>query len=138
MANKVLVFCLVKDQAVAEKVVRKVGVRILKILKKRKLQLQIFLVDGRRMRLLSRRFLGKDKRTNVLSFEATEWPSIDETYKELGEVYLDLGYIRNHGEDWRYLLVHGILHLMGYDHRNKGDTIRMKKKENQVYAKLGE
>ncbi|TRZ64960.1 MAG: rRNA maturation RNase YbeY, partial [Spirochaetia bacterium] len=39
-------------------------------------------------------------------------------------------------QDTKYLLVHGLLHLFGYDHKKKNDIIKMERMENWVISKL--
>ena len=90
---------------------------------------------------------------NVLSFPAPKnfpRPDIGKKYKHLGEIYLNPDYIRKEGSNFEfrlpagqagisdfpaklsYMLIHGFLHLLGYDHVNKNDRIIMEKKENQL------
>lgn len=74
---------------------------------------------------------------NVLAFPARpDFPRPDLAAPSLGEVYLNPDYIREHGEDFDYMLVHGFLHLLGYDHMKKSDRIKMEKKEAQLLAQL--
>ena len=52
--------------------------------------------------------------------------------RPLGEIYLGPDYIRRHGEDLSYMAVHGLLHLLGHDHTEKGERLRMERKERQI------
>lgn len=93
---------------------------------------EVYLINGRRMRRLNRMFRKKDKSTNVLSFRKPKgFPG-----KELGEVYLDPAYIRNHKEDPDLMLVHGVLHILGYDHEKKSDRIKMEKREAELLKRV--
>lgn len=105
--------------------------------------LDIYLVDNKEIRRLNKKFRGKDKDTNVLSFKEPEkfpHPEIIEKknkkfsgkFKHLGEIYLAPEYIKKHNEDISRLLLHGILHLFGYTHSGKNDTIKMTKWENEI------
>lgn len=79
--------------------------------------------------LVDRTFMNK----NVLAFRAPhKFPRPDVRGKFLGEIYLNPDYIRKHREDIMFMLTHGFLHLLGYDHENKGDRIRMDKKEKKL------
>ena len=90
---------------------------------------EIYLIGNVRMRSLNRKFRGKDKSTNVLSFcSPREFPD-DES---IGEVYLCPPYIKLHKEKIDYLLVHGILHLAGFNHENKSDRMKMEKLEMKI------
>ncbi|MFA4999594.1 MAG: rRNA maturation RNase YbeY [Parcubacteria group bacterium] len=100
-------------------------------------RLEIFLVPNKVMRDINREYRGKDKETNILSFEAAEVPHPDSKLRHLGEIYLAPKFISAHNEDALRLLVHGILHLLGYDHeRNTRAAKEMEKKEEEVMGKL--
>lgn len=74
---------------------------------------------------------------NVLAFPFPEnFPSPDIKQKPLGEVYLNPDYIKKNNENLVYMLIHGFLHLLGYDHKKKNDRIRMQKKESFLLKKL--
>lgn len=95
-------------------------------------EIELFIISGKKMRMLNHRFLGKNKPTNVLSFpKPKNFPG-----NKLGEVFLDPVYIKKHKEDLSLMLAHGVLHILGYDHEKRGDRIRMEKKEKQLLSKL--
>lgn len=98
----------------------------------RKGEIEVYLVSGRRMRNLNRRFRGKNRSTNVLSFpKPKNFPG-----NKLGEVFLDPAYIKIHKEDLGLMLVHGVLHILGYDHERRSDRIRMERKEAKLLSLL--
>ncbi len=103
----------------------------LSFIRSRKASLDIFLVSDSRMQEISFRFYGKDKSTNVLAF--TSPPEFPKTMS-IEEIYLCPPYIKRHNEDIQYMLVHGILHLSGFNHEVKGDRIKMEKKEEELIA----
>ena len=103
------------------KVIKKGAGKLLKASHKNKAFLEIHLVD--------KRFMDK----NVLAFSAPEhFPRPDIKGEFLGEIYLNPDYIEGHGEKLSDMLVHGFLHLLGYDHEEKNDRIAMEKKEKQL------
>ena len=75
---------------------------------------------------------------NVLAFPAPKnFPRPDlGGRKFLGEIYLNPVYIKNHGENFLYLAIHGFLHLLGYDHKKESDRIKMEKMEQRLLQKL--
>lgn len=87
-------------------------------------------------RKLNKKFRGKDKPTDVLSFVYND-PDL------LGEVYISLQradvqarrYGVSYDEELARLLVHGLLHLFGYDHIKKSDREIMEKRESE-YLKM--
>ncbi len=95
-------------------------------------EVELFLISEKRMKMLNNRFRGKNKSTNVLSFpKPKNFPGI-----KLGEAYLDPVYIQKHKEDLALMLVHGVLHILGYDHEKKNDRIKMEKKERMLLSKI--
>ncbi|MCL5006671.1 MAG: rRNA maturation RNase YbeY [Patescibacteria group bacterium] len=100
----------------------------------------VFFVSGPEIRRLNRLYRGRDKITNVLSFEAPKnfpRPEVKGKAKYLGEIYLNPGYIKKHGESQKALLTHGLLHLLGFDHETENDRIKMQKLENKISSALG-
>lgn len=74
---------------------------------------------------------------NVLSFPANNsFPRPDLTLPSLGEIHLNPAYIKEHDENFDYMLIHGFLHLLGYDHIKKSDRITMEKKEVELLQKF--
>ena len=70
---------------------------------------------------------------NVLAFPAPkDFPRPDIKSKPLGEIYLNPQYIKENGENFIFMLIHGFLHLLGYDHQKRNDRIRMEKKEREL------
>ena len=72
------------------------------------------------MRKINRKFKGKNRPTNVLSFEAEKGslrPDLGNERRFLGEIFLAPDYIRARGEDLGFLFIHGFLHLLGYTHK---------------------
>ena len=124
---KLELVCLDKEVIKFKSGVSKKLKKLRKILKQNG-EIEIYLVSSRRMKGLNKQFLKKDKPTNVLSFEKPEgFPG-----NKLGEVYIDPIYIKNKKEDFSHMLVHGILHLLGYDHKKENDRIKMEKREQSL------
>jgi probable rRNA maturation factor len=92
----------------------------------------IILCSDYAIRKLNRDYRGKDKATDVLSFPFGD-PDL------LGEVYISLqrakvqarAYGLTYEEELKRLLVHGLLHLTGYDHIKKSDRLTMEERERQ-------
>ena len=99
-------------------------------------ELTLRIVGAAESRALNRRYRGKDKPTNVLSFAAEGAlgdlvlcaPVIAREAREQGKS------IRAH---WAHMIVHGCLHLQGYDHQRERDAARMERKEQKLLAELG-
>ncbi len=99
----------------------------------------VLLADDAAVRDLNARFRGKDAATNVLSFPAPPNP------EHLGDLALALGVCeaeaREQGKPLadhvRHLLVHGLLHLLGYDHVDEAQGDAMERLERELLAGLG-
>jgi probable rRNA maturation factor len=106
-------------------------------------ELALKLVSQPQMRALNRRFRGKDKPTNVLAFPAM--PSPGATPRPLGDVVICPVVLRREAlaqgktlqAHWAHLVVHGALHLVGFDHERERDARRMEKREIAVLRSLG-
>lgn len=97
----------------------------------------VYLIDNETMRKLNRIHRKKNKTTNVLSFVPPKnFVMPPNAPKTLGEIYLAPDYIKKHDEDIVYLLIHGFLHLLGFEHERKNDTISMQRKENKLIKKI--
>ena len=86
-------------------------------------ELGIAFVGADEMRALKSQHLGIDEATDVLSFPLDGLDEVPEGVpRALGDVVLCPDVV---GDDWRMPLVHGLLHLLGYDH---GDEMRAREK----------
>lgn len=94
--------------------------------------IEVYLISGERMAMLNAKFRKKKKATNVLSFKATA--NFPDSY--LGEIYLDPFYIKKRDENLELVLIHGILHILGYSHKRKNDRIKMEKREERLLSML--
>ncbi|MDO8664883.1 MAG: rRNA maturation RNase YbeY [Candidatus Liptonbacteria bacterium] len=96
--------------------------------------IDIFLLSDAEMKRLKKRFLPREKGlANVLSFgEPKGWPRVKGEREKLGEIYLNLDLTESKMDKMAPLLSHGVLHLLGYDHKKKNDRIEMEKLERKI------
>jgi probable rRNA maturation factor len=111
-------------------------------------ELSVVLADDALVHRLNREYRGKDRPTNVLSFALTEGdtpaagPGVPVL---LGDVVLAWETVaREAGEQgksidahFNHLVVHGVLHLLGYDHESEPDAEEMERLEVAILARLG-
>ena len=106
-------------------------------------ELSIRIVGAREGRVLNRQYRGKDYATNVLSFPVELPRGI--TSPLLGDLVICAPVVvreareqgkspRNH---YAHLTVHGVLHLLGFDHLDERDAVRMEALETRILAELG-
>ncbi len=110
-------------------------------------QLSLRLASNDEVQALNKQFRGQDKATNVLSFgmedDGLDWPP-DEP-RPLGDVILAFGVVQKEAADFgkkieshlTHLVVHGVLHLAGYDHEDAETANDMEALEIQILAGLG-
>jgi len=107
-------------------------------------EMAVQVVSAPRMRALNRRYRGKDKPTNVLAFPASPAPRVKP--RPLGDVVICPAVLRREARaqrksetaHWAHLVVHGTLHLAGYDHETgEVDAARMERREIAVLRRLG-
>lgn len=80
------------------------------------------------------RKIAAEETVNVLSFpEPESFPHPESGKKMLGEIYLNYDYGRGRFEVLGPLFIHGFLHLLGYLHWTKRDTIKMQKLEKHLW-----
>jgi len=105
--------------------------------------LVIRIVDERESADLNGRYRGKPRATNVLSFP---WePPIGEESDFLGDLVICDSLVGQEASalgkeppaHWAHLVVHGVLHLLGYDHQTERDAVVMEALEAQVLERLG-
>jgi len=111
--------------------------KLLKKLKVRGATLDIFLLGNKDMTALKARFIKKKTEPNVLSFpEPARFPHPEIKKKYLGEIYLNRDILRRSPDRANALLLHGILHLLGYDHIKKTDIAKMESLEKKILERL--
>jgi probable rRNA maturation factor len=105
----------------------------------------VCVVGARESRRLNARFRGRDAPTNVLSFPAARMPARSGEARALGELIVCPQVLRQEARaqdktlraHWAHLIVHGTLHLVGYDHVRAADARRMERREIRVLRRLG-
>lgn len=108
----------------------------------------VLLTDDARMRALNRQWRRLDKATNVLSFAALPRHRITAEARKtpfLGDIALGFGTVRAEALDEAkpfrdhvsHLIVHGFLHLVGFDHEDDAEAQIMEMLETRVLAGLG-
>lgn len=109
-------------------------------------ELSVAIVGDRSIRRINREYLGRDKATNVISFAMQEGEFGGMNPQILGDVVISAVTCAREADEGGipfssrlyFLLLHGILHLAGYDHERSGESEakRMAKKEREIVARL--
>lgn len=107
-------------------------------------ELTIRVADAAESRRLNRRWRGRNKATNVLSFPAGE-SLLERGPTPLGDLVLCAPVVAREALEqgkpraahWAHMIVHGVLHLTGHDHEDAGDADVMEAREVEILASLG-
>ena len=116
-------------------------------------ELGLFIATGERVRQLNRDYLGRDELTDVLAFSAREevggsLPSFvppPDGVLHLGEVIISYPQAVLQAEEYKHsvkreiliLIIHGVLHLLGYEHDTPELELKMRAREEEVMSHIG-
>lgn len=111
------------------KIVKKVLKKGLKILNIDKCEFNIIIVDNDYIHKLNKEYRGIDRETDVISFALEDDKTFNLENRVLGDIYISidrvysqaLEYGHSNLREFSFLAVHGMLHLLGYDHMEKED-----------------
>ena len=109
-------------------------------------EVSVRVVDASEMQALNRDFRHEDAPTNVLSFPAGEIDGLPvDVARRLGDVVVCASIVRDEaqqqgkscGAHWAHMVVHGTLHLLGFDHEKDDAALEMEGLETAILADLG-
>ncbi len=106
-------------------------------------ELLVRVVDSEESRTLNREYRGKDRPTNVLSFPS-EVPEIVQSGL-LGDLVICAPVVAQEAQDqgkaleahWAHMVIHGVLHLLGFDHQDDREADEMEALETRLLSGLG-
>ena len=108
-------------------------------------EISLLFVDDDSIREINKEYLSRDYSTNVISFSLNEGDFGDINPDLLGDIIISVETALRDAlkaeikfeEELDYLIIHGILHLLGYDHeRSETEAKRMKEKERELFFAL--
>lgn len=108
-------------------------------------EVAVLLCDDAAMAELNARWRGENDATNVLSFPAAPAMSAAAVRASLGDIAIAYGTAAREAAEQNkqfadhvaHLVVHGFLHLLGYDHREDAEAERMERLERDILARIG-
>ena len=111
-------------------------------------EVSITLTDDENIHALNKKYRGIDRATDVLSFafrESDEPEILNAEFETLGEIIISVERAKVQSEEFGHSLlreiifleVHGLLHLLGYDHIDDADRIEMEAEQKFIMDKLG-
>jgi probable rRNA maturation factor len=124
------------------RMVRRAVVKFLRYLNCADKEVSLSFVDDKTIQQLNQKYLGKDKPTNVLSFPLQEGEFTCINPQILGDVVISIDTAQKDAtagglsleEEIEFLAIHGLLHLLGYNHEQttKEETKKMRAKEKEL------
>jgi probable rRNA maturation factor len=123
-------------------IVRRAAERMLRSLKLEQAELSILLCDDEVIQRLNRDYRRKNRPTDVLAFAMREGEAVVGDSEVLGDVVISLTTSSRQAEERdrtlqqevELLLAHGLLHLLGYDHRTAAEARRMNARADMLLA----
>lgn len=132
-----------------EKMIQKLVKEVLKEEKVRNAECNIIFVDNEKIHEINREYRHIDRVTDVISFaledEMENEPSAQYEIRVLGDIYISVDRAKEQALEYGhsflreicFLAIHGMLHLLGYDHQTTEDEKIMFQKQEEVLAKYG-
>ncbi|MDD5342869.1 MAG: rRNA maturation RNase YbeY [Smithella sp.] len=124
--------------------IRSTVLRIMRILDCADKEISLSFVDDEKIKELNKEYLGKDKPTNVISFSLREGEYSDINPQIMGDIIISVETAQRDAlwgnltvsQEIDFLIIHGILHLLGYNHENttRKETNKMRKKEKDLFT----
>jgi pyridoxine 5-phosphate synthase len=134
-----------RQKRIAPAEIRKISLQLFKTGEFPEGEISLLLVEDREMARYNRKYLGRECPTNVLAFPMREGLFPEITPSLWGDVVISTETAEREarefgltvGERFRFLLIHGILHLLGYDHEGSpAEARRMEAKSLQILSRL--
>ncbi|RMD45558.1 MAG: rRNA maturation RNase YbeY [Aquificota bacterium] len=145
--NKILISKEIYDREITKGFVEDIANKILKELNLDNVELSITLTDNETIRNINKKWRGKDRPTDVLSFPLDVDFHIGYKYKPLGDIVISLPFAKKQAKEIGFsykeevlrLLIHGILHLLGYDHeKSEEEAEKMFSIQESIFSKLSQ
>ena len=134
-----------KDHFINIELLKTRGESILLILEHENHELSVLLSDDKNIRTLNKQYRGIDQTTDVLSFSQSKKEETEPSSHLMGDVVISTVTAKRqaseHGltleEEIVLLLIHGTLHLLGFDHERSGEeAYQMKKKTQELFSRI--
>lgn len=108
-------------------------------------ELSVLLANDEKLKALNNDWRGKDKPTNVLSFPGSDVLPGEAAESILGDIVISVETTKREAElenkrfddHFTHLIIHGLLHLFGYDHETEEQALQMETLETEILAQLG-
>ena len=145
--NEVAIYNKTDEEFPYEEIIEKVVNKAFEVEGVKKASCSIIIVDNTFIHKLNKEYRGIDRVTDVISFALEDDKSmvIPDDIRLLGDIYICLDKAKEQAKEYGhslerelcFLAVHGIYHLLGYDHENEEEAKIMFKKQEEVLMEYG-
>ncbi len=144
--NKFEIFNETKEDIVEIKEINKLLEFALKYLKVNKVIFNVIIVDEEKIREINKNYRNKDSVTDVISFALEDDSTFIKTnFRVLGDIYICLKRAQDQALEYghsflrelSFLTIHGLLHLLGYDHMSKDEEKIMFELQERILDEYG-
>jgi len=105
----------------------------------------IIIVDNKKIREINRDYRNKDAYTDVISFALEDYDDIKTEFRMLGDIYISIDKANGQAIEYNhsllrelgFLSIHGLLHLLGYDHMKEDEEKIMFSKQKEILDSYG-
>mgnify|MGYP000546817372 FL=1 len=111
------------------------------------LEFNVIIINNEEIHKINKEYRGIDRPTDVISFALEDYKDIkyENDYRVLGDIYISVDKVREQAKEYghsekrelAFLAVHGLLHLLGYDHMEKEDEKVMFSKQELILDGYG-
>ena len=108
--------------------------------------MNVIIIDNEKIHEINLKYRGIDRPTDVISFALEDDKTfVNTSFRVLGDIYISIDKVYEQASNYNhsvrreisFLTVHGILHLLGYDHMKKEDELVMFSKQEKILEELG-
>ena len=108
-------------------------------------EFNIIIVDNKRIKEINKEYRKIDKETDVISFALEDYMDIELPHRLLGDIYISIDKAKGQAIEYGhsllrelgFLSIHGLLHLLGYDHMNIEDEKIMFERQELILNEFG-
>ena len=108
-------------------------------------EFNVIIVDNEKIHEINKTYRNIDRETDVISFALHDDETCNSFVRVLGDIYISIDKAKSQAEEYghslkrelSFLTVHGFLHLLGYDHMEKEDEIKMFSLQNEILKEYG-
>ena len=135
-----------KEKVVELPTLKKLIKYAIKYMSLEKIEFGVIFVDNKKIHELNKEYRNIDRETDVITFRLADYEKVEYNgVTVLGDIYISLDKAKSQSEEYghsylrelSFLLVHGFLHLLGYDHMNEIDEKKMFSLQEEILDGYG-